>query len=157
MIDPELKKGMDFFAYELHMMRRTAERLGRGESDDVTRNALLESFLIHARALVGFFGKRSKDDDIIACDYVSTWAEAIPQYLRDVYDRVNKEVAHLTTTRHTTAVPEKQHDVAAIQLQLERMIAGFLPQVDPRFLGDRFDRLEVTTSFVKTDCATSME
>lgn len=152
-----MTKGMDFFAYEVWMMRETAGRLARGEADTVIRNALLESFLIHARALVGFFDRRVKDDDIIARDYVPTWAETIPQSLRDECDRINKQVAHLTTTRHTAAVPEKQHDVAAILQQLEDLIGRFLPLVDSAHLGDRFTNLQVTTSFVVTNCTTSMD
>lgn len=148
---------MDFFAYEVWMMRETADRLARGESDTVTRNALLESFLIHARALVGFFGDKHKPDDIVARDYVATWAEEVPPSLRDECNRINKQVAHLTTARHTAAVPQKRHDVAAIRQRLEDLIGRFLPQVDSALLGDRFDQLQVTATFVVTNCTTSMD
>lgn len=43
--------------YELDMLRSTFERLRDGVADDVFRNALIESFSIHARSLIEFFRK----------------------------------------------------------------------------------------------------
>ena len=63
-------------------------------------NALLESALVHARSLDDFLGlaARTKDDDVIARDYLLSWAakRALEDHERE---SVNKRLAHITTGR----------------------------------------------------------
>lgn len=65
----ELRGASDSLIYEYWMLKGLADLLGRGDfvEDRLVRNAVLESFLIHARASVDFFhvgpDKRPKKDD----------------------------------------------------------------------------------------------
>lgn len=69
----------------------------------VVRNALLDSFAIHVRALIAFFyDKKQHPDDVVADDFVAdsdAWYTARPpltETLSDARRRTHKEVAHLT-------------------------------------------------------------
>src|SRR5215467_13006895 len=77
----------DHIYYELFMLYETAARLRHDptiEGDWVARSALIESFLIHARALACFLypgelARRRRATDITADDYVAdraTWRDA---------------------------------------------------------------------------------
>lgn len=72
------------------------------------RNALLESALIHVRAIADFLSaKKSKPDDMVPGDFLAMiWAK--PGLLpKDVDRRINKEVAHLTYSRWADGDPKK--------------------------------------------------
>jgi len=69
-------------------------------------NALLESFVIHVNALIGFFySENPRNDDIIAEDFFpkpDDWISQRPlktELLDKAKKRADKEVAHLTYTR----------------------------------------------------------
>lgn len=70
----ELMIASDWLIYEYWMLKGLAQLLR--QDDDLTeigllRNAVLDSFLIHARALVDFFYKSRKDKaDVVASDYL---------------------------------------------------------------------------------------
>src|SRR3990170_4482738 len=80
-------------------------RVGTGISTQEVRDAsaLVESFLIHARVLRDFFCRgRQKPDDVIAGDFVSGWTQQTVSdysYISAQKDRLDKALAHLTTTR----------------------------------------------------------
>jgi hypothetical protein len=158
---------MDFFAYEVWMLQSTADRIFCGPVDLPTRNALLESFLIHARALIDFFsGKGAQSDDIVVGSYVQGQDWAITELLSGERTRINKQVAHLTTARDTVASDRKRHDVIAIRNDILALVAKFLKAVDPVLLGERFDKLEpieadppiqVSRAFIQVNCTTGMD
>jgi hypothetical protein len=94
------------------MLRYTAERLAAitmrmtaGTAiDQNERNALLESFTVHARCLIDFFWKTPKGDDASAAHFCpdGSWERArgtIPDEVSKVNPRVGKEIAHLTYAR----------------------------------------------------------
>ena len=164
----ELRRGLDFFAYELWMLQSTADRVLCGSSSDVpTRNALLESFLIHARALIDFFSnKNAKDDDIMASHYVGDHNWELTELLKNERARINKQVAHLTSARDIVPTARKRHDVMAIRTDISVLVEQFLRVVDPTLLGDRFVKLEpiaaerpiqVSVAFIQTNCTTGMD
>src|SRR5688572_21299671 len=103
----ELREASEHLFYELWMLDSLARLLGLGAfGHGPVSNALLESFSIHARALLQFFFPMSpKSDDVLAEDYfggTAAW-EAVrgaePAALNQVNRRVGKEVAHLTYAR----------------------------------------------------------
>jgi hypothetical protein len=70
-----LAKASEHLHYEWLMLCETANRLAADSFEDNTsKNAFLESFTIHARALLHFLfpeGAPLKYDDVIAQDYVN--------------------------------------------------------------------------------------
>src|SRR5947209_9476026 len=92
--------------YEIDMLFGTAEGLtSRLFGPGVIQNALIESFAMHARALLAFLypeKKMRKEGDITANDYITDWPGKRPaeaDILKPVHHRTNKEIAHLTRAR----------------------------------------------------------
>ena len=110
-------------------------RVGTGISTEQVRDAstLVESFLIHARVLRDFFCRgRLKTDDVIAGDFVSGWTQPPASdysYIRAQKDRLDKALAHLTTTRVRYDSEGKKWDVATIRREIEPIIERFLAEL----------------------------
>lgn len=72
----DLAKFSEYVLYEMTMLVSIPKKF-ETTVDDVTKNALLESFAIHARQLVNFFYDSSKQGEIVASDYfgdpISEW------------------------------------------------------------------------------------
>jgi hypothetical protein len=84
-----------------------ATHAGGTETQRLIGNALLESALIHLRALDDFFYREpNKDtkDDVFAVDYAGGWT-LIPLLTKDERADINKRLAHITTRR--TREPRK--------------------------------------------------
>lgn len=118
MTDQELHDyAADHLYYELLMLYETAMRLVHDpaiQTDWILRNAMIESFTIHARALVLFlYRSKQRPDDVTAEEYVKdpvAWRAArgpIPPDLQTVIERTGKEIAHLTTGRFPAGDPRK--------------------------------------------------
>jgi hypothetical protein len=129
--------------YEIEMLFRTAHRLATtgAQMDDVTRNAFIESFTIHARALGAFlYDRRKWDDDVLSEQYVTNvgaWHKARrqkPRVLRRSGERVGKEIGHLTLRRYRGAAPQKQWDIFRLCGQLTRSLKQFAKHADPQRL-----------------------
>lgn len=91
----------EHYIYEINMLRETHRRLG-STSDQMLANALIESFCVHARALLDFYKSTPQDDDVVAHDFVTPaqfTATATRQVPNDIRKRVNKQIAHLTAAR----------------------------------------------------------
>ncbi len=73
---------------------------------DVVRNALLESVLVHARALEDFLSRErpAKGDDVVAVDFLPTWGRRCCLTQQD-RDYINKRTMHLTTLRGDGPAP----------------------------------------------------
>lgn len=152
---------MDFLTYEVWMLERTYELLAGVIDDATTKNAVLESFLIHARALTDFFqNKKTRSTDIVVGDFLDDWSVDVADWLREERQRIDKEIAHLTTERTTGTPKTKQHDVARIRNELIRYVSGFCSEVDSDMLGERFgmidNELEFSASFIETHCTTNL-
>lgn len=105
--------------YEMWMLYETAARLVHDpavHSEWVLKNALIESFTVHARSLAIFlYPEEAKKypDDVTSDEYVKDvrqWGQArgtISPELKTVIQRTGKEIAHLTTKRHPPGAPEK--------------------------------------------------
>lgn len=113
MTDQELRDyAADHLYYELWMFYETGWRLLHDPAvrDDpwLMGNALVESFLIHARTLVMFLysdKKAKRASDVTSERYVrdlQAWERdrgSIPSELKEVIRRTAKEIAHLTIER----------------------------------------------------------
>lgn len=125
------------------MLRYTAAQLARTDLEDALRNALLESFAIHARALAHFFfPDRPHVSDVLASDFFSSeqrWANIAGQRhellgagseTRSIRFRANKEIAHLTYDRLAVLPAEKAWDISQILATLEALITKFADSAD---------------------------
>ena len=141
----QLKAMSEHLAYELWMLRSVAGVLGLGVfGEGQVRNALLESFSIHARTLLDFFfpaiAPPPRDDDLLASDYFQSagrWEDVrgeLPRDLIDVRRRVGKEIAHLTITRLDVTPETKPWNFPAIAAALDGVFRKFLRSVDPGLL-----------------------
>ncbi len=127
--------------YEYSMMNEVADSLTSGTGDDVVRNALLESFLIHARSVADFLWGTTADkpDDIRARHYLvhSTSASSPlspPSVPVDWRTRVNKEIAHLTDGRLAVTPETKGWRFNLIREELDSAMGAFLEIVPPQTL-----------------------
>ena len=152
----ELLQDLKTIRYEFQMLAATADRLasGRYSRDTAVKNALIESFALHARALLHFFywdakGRngnslfgRKQANDVIAEDFFSvhrkTWArrpKTTPTLVRAKH-RADKQIAHITHTQRPLNTPKargKTWHFQTIVKHLSRAMKSFLdnaPQLD---------------------------
>jgi hypothetical protein len=116
------------------MLQGTLERLKSGEIEKgVVYNALIESFTIHARALIHFlYPKRKEDSDVLAADFfddAGAWPKICQQEepieFGRARERVNKEIAHLTYDRQLVT-PDNKRWNSALGDELLRIMHIFL-------------------------------
>ena len=103
--DEELQEASNHLQYEFSMLMSVAQVFASGiAAQDWLVNALLESFIIHFRALLDFFYPpvNAKKDDVLAGDYFDdseAWEKIRPRLseaLSRAKTRAHKEIAHLT-------------------------------------------------------------
>jgi hypothetical protein len=121
------------------MLQQTASALTLGVEPVWQRNAVLEAFVLHGRALVDFLWtaveKRHFQTDVLAADYFdpsSDWTlpeEPVPALLDPLNGRANVQIAHLSYER----LVERPRgwspgDLAAVlSLSLTRFVVEALP------------------------------
>jgi len=117
--------------------------LGDAIPEEIIRNALLESFTLHARALVHFFFPSNPwGDDVLAADFFPSpdvWERIrgrMAPVLAKVSPRVGKEVAHLTYARLDVTPEAKRWPVADIATALAAIADTFRVHANPDHLGD---------------------
>jgi hypothetical protein len=143
--DDQLRSASYHVYYEVNMVVDTANALQSGAGHDpTTKNALLESFGVHARALIDFLMfTRSDKDDVYAALYFAKgdWTTpTLPAALDPVRGDVNKHFAHVTFTRlqfdpTATIQQRKEWDVLPIAKALcESIDKEFYAKVDKALL-----------------------
>ncbi|HEY7090201.1 MAG TPA: hypothetical protein VH518_19040, partial [Tepidisphaeraceae bacterium] len=98
--------------------------------------------------------KPVKEDDFIAQDYLPGFAAPCPAELAEAYERVNKEIAHLTAER-SRRKNNKQWEFLRIAKQVEDEVAAFLQrvpdeQLEPGILAYKKSRAGAPTAPVET-------
>ena len=141
----ELAKASEHLHYEIGMLTDTAVCLNKGIPEletisasgrahaEIIKNALLESFVLHARALADFFYNDSpRPDDVVAADYVSDWAKrraTESPLLQGLRSRAGKEIAHLTFGRLLVKDVAKDWSFADITKEMRCLLIAFLQEV----------------------------
>jgi len=113
-----LEKKIEDLQYEIDMLIGTSELLENNNTDlgEVIFNALLESFLVHARNLYDFLrNKKYKDDDVLANHFKPESESITIKSINE--DRFNKEIMHITT-RRPTDFSNKKWDYPQIKVDL---------------------------------------
>jgi len=141
--DQELQKASDHLHYEIWMLASLANGIGSGiAGQGPIANALLESFVIHVRALMDFlYNDNPQPDDVIADDYFSSpdeWRNARPELtelLKSSKRRAGKEVAHLTYARLDVTQETKPWAFIQIANEISAVINIFLQRAPKTKLG----------------------
>src|SRR4051812_11520484 len=96
------------------------------------RNAILESFTVHARVLLDFlYAEKPQADDVIADDFFTdpeTWRQIrgdMAPALQKVNRRVGKEIAHLTYARLEVTPEIKGWSFLEIASAIEALVTRF--------------------------------
>jgi hypothetical protein len=135
----ELSEAFDHLSYEIDMLQAAdmAMRSGLFPPGQLL-NALLESFVIHARALLHFLDPVSPaKGDVLAVDFIldpETWEAAkgeLPKELIQVRQRANKHVAHMTYDRLSVADEARSWDTGAISKELTVRLVEFVRYMRP--------------------------
>jgi|HubBroStandDraft_1064217.scaffolds.fasta_scaffold01132_16 hypothetical protein len=138
----DLAKASEHVAYECKMLRRTFEMLRDLVADktrmDATpglRQALMESFIVHARSLKLFFypnpKARSHYLDIRADHFIVDWSARRPAcgITDDQIDRMHREIAHISAARFDLKPGEPQWDCGKLLDALNPAIDLFFETV----------------------------
>jgi hypothetical protein len=144
---PELKDiALGHFLYRLEQLMGSS--MHHPVYDQILRNALVESTLVHSRALLEFFERerRTKDrkgyekDDVLLEDYGFISAKVL---INPIYkQRLNKDLAHFTYSERVTTDQRKwnyQELVPPILLKAREFI-DYLLQNYPTLTPDRRER-----------------
>jgi hypothetical protein len=132
--ESDQRKAIQHLQYEIDMFVFTADAIsaGRERLTQAEINALLESFTIHARALIGvFFPYNPYPEDVLAQHFVpegSSWAAIageLPESLAKVRKRVGTEIVHLSYGRNQITDEAKQWDITAIKAAMLALIDKF--------------------------------
>lgn len=118
------------YMYELAMLRLTCRACfylsQYNPNEEMLKNAMIESSLIHARNLMDFFcGGETHKDDIRACHFVkaTVWQPPKLKYLCQMKEKINKHLSHLTYSRTS----EKVHwNLRRIETEIEEANKRFL-------------------------------
>jgi len=135
--------------YEFWMLTSVAQGLASGIAvRGWLQNALLESFIIHVRALLDFFYTDvPKSDDIVAIDYFSDkerWITIRPELsrtLRIARKRAGKEVAHLTYARLKTSPENKIWAFMDIAKEIQAVVSLFVDHVPKSLLAGQWQTM----------------
>lgn len=107
----------------------------------ITHNALVESFAVHARALLDFFypeGHPIKATDVLAEHFFPTpndWLSKRPTKsiadIEKIRERVAKEIVHLTYNRQQVKLPDKVWPTRSIATELDLAFKVFKSSISP--------------------------
>ncbi|MBW1996727.1 MAG: hypothetical protein JRJ29_02045 [Deltaproteobacteria bacterium] len=154
--DDELRAASDHLWYEIWMLNSCTQLLASGINDRVIKNALIESFAIHARQLLHFLYPdryKVKEDDLVAYDFFPTEDEWKNNRIdiwknlpSDLTKRVGKEIAHITYFRQS--VTDKTWQINEINAEFISACKRFYELVTRNLLGSRWQRMPWNTKSV---------
>jgi hypothetical protein len=146
----ELRTASDkSICYELDMLNETADILQKGQADKVLHDALLESFLLHARNLYEFFNPtqfiKGKEDSVIADDFLD-----VPNSLgkADISsfdkDKANNLLTHISYSRAAEYLDDEGWPYLKIQEEINTAMKIFVEKVDNSKIGDKLRSYKFT-------------
>ncbi|MBN1361919.1 MAG: hypothetical protein JW993_15085 [Sedimentisphaerales bacterium] len=133
----ELRGASKALYYELLMLDATARALSpRTTHEPHVGNAILESFLVHARNLIDFlYLPKGGADDILAGDFFEKhddWRRLRPKEsaaLKVAKKKMNKLLAHLTYSRLKTGETDSKWDIMGLRSEIVSRMAVFVDNV----------------------------
>lgn len=145
--ETDLRAASDCLYYEIQMLLGTMKFLETEYEKNIIRdNALVESFTIHARALIHFLYPSGKiaPEDILAEDYFETghWEKIRPdepERFKTARRRVNKEIAHLSYQR-LSLTPEDKVWHPVLGGEIINVLNFFLTVIPKQLIGSRWEK-----------------
>lgn len=142
----ELQESSNHLFYEVWMFTSLANGLASGiAGQGPIANALLESFVIHVRAIMDFlYADRPQPDDVIAEDFFASpeqWTRirpALSESLSQAKRRAGKEIAHLTYARLDVTPETKPWRFSEIANEITTVMDIFLKNVPKENLGSKW-------------------
>lgn len=143
----DLRAMSEHVLYEFEMLVRIPDVLNRGgfgQDHATISNALIESFVVHARGLDRFLFLDPHKDDVAAVDYFpgGDWpvkrGEERPQILIAAHDRAGKEIAHITIGRLKVSEATKSWMTQEIISPLQRVLLTFARTAASELVADDF-------------------
>lgn len=125
----------EHYVYEINMLRWTHATLA-GTEEGFLANSLIESFCVHARALMDFYNSNPRADDIVATHFIRSGqfsANAISLIPTDIRTRVNKQIAHLTAARENPSKKVDDADRQTLLTAIETDHTAFKQAVDSQY------------------------
>ena len=130
--DRELMDLSEHVLYEMAMLVGIPRQFEWAAASDIATNALLESFVMHARQLVDFFFDHA---EIGASAYfenpIADWKKVRGKEdsdLKDLVSRVGEEIAHVTWSR---TQPKAPWNLDEIVKRIESLSVRFLERASP--------------------------
>ncbi len=148
----KLQQASEFLAYEIWMFYSIADIFIKQLpiADNIIKNALIESFVIHLRNLIDFFyNDKPKSDDITVINFVN--ANCIPEITEKIKlarKRAHKEVAHLTLKR-TFKSEDKQWDIIDLKKEFKLLIDIFVKNMNNSLITGRWYELDLINQHEK--------
>ena len=143
-----LRAACDHLFYEVWMLEDLPRCLALELAQELSaQNALLESFTIHARALLAFLypPDNPRKSDVLAEDFFDDpeeWNRLRPPkaaVLDQVNTRVGREIAHLTYNRQEGTPEAKKWPIPEIARAIHSVVRLFLQTVPRDRLGGRWE------------------
>ena len=139
--------------YEVNMLSYTASHIGL-TSDTQLNNALLESFLIHARVLIEFFyptAMTKEKGGLYASRYLDRWDDIRPKNpLIMEKEKIHQWLAHLAQSRIDEQKPE--WNIGHIHNELKSLMKLFHDNLEPKDKS-HIKTMEVRISEKSTYCS----
>jgi len=139
----ELRDFYDAIYYEIKMLNDVADEIPN-YLKGVIHDALVESFVIHARVLIDFlYGYPNPDPkkhDIIAREFLvssNNWSSKLPGDLKEVKERADKLAAHLTCDRVIKYRYDKGWQITQIRNSLNVIFDDWFKKVPPDRIGEK--------------------
>jgi len=135
-------------AYEIYMFFKTAGVIfsiqfgcsSNIDENNFVLNALLESFLVHARNLMDFLWKKNfKGDDITCKDFFSQNCNSIRSgkdvvlmgmSIKGLKDMINKQISHLTSSRSKEPEEKTKWYVLKMACDMRKYLDKFIKKAD---------------------------
>jgi len=132
----ELKKASEALYYEIMMLNKCAERIHNLESQDKPlKYAVLDSFCVHLRNMIEFFG--GKKGDCVTYKYFIASEESIafPHNLSEKYNRkINNLLSHLTFERLKINQKDRKWPTGRIANEVNENILKFFEKANEKLI-----------------------
>jgi hypothetical protein len=122
--------------YEVIMMRETYDLLFAGaHPEGIVRNALIESFAIHARALTDFFnGRKGCDARLFTRDGYLPFKNG--KVSGRLVEKLNQQIPHITQKRYSDSMRKLNgKDIRELCQLLDQEVYAFMRCLTPHYFG----------------------
>ena len=139
----QLVAASEHLVYEVVMYRACCLSIPV-QVNKMAKNAVLESFLLHARNVLAFFlDKQKNNDDVLAIHFIepTKWEPLTKKWYDPTIinrDRINKDLTHLTYDRQNRTTKTKVWECTRIAKKLDDLLTDFLSLIPEALLHSKW-------------------